>query len=485
LKDRSFTDPIRESLRKGQSAQDAILDVFGVYERMLQNSRNPRIREKSVDLEDVTHRLMGNLLEVSEQELNYENRIAIARNMTPSEILKLAAQKVAGLVLLEGGFGAHVAILARSIRIPLLVVSDPAILRLKEEDFLILDAEQGSLCIRPTAEVIAEYNRMEKDRAALAQTPAPDPGPAHTREGERIHLLANMNLLSDLPLIHQSGAEGIGLYRSEFPFLVRDNFPSEEEQTRIYRTIVEGMGGKPITFRTLDIGGDKTPGYMRGTLEANPVLGVRAIRFSLKNEPIFKQQIRAMLRATHDAELRMMFPMISSLDELREVRRIVRECEEELRRDGFSANQNPKIGIMVEVPAAAECIVELTDEVDFMSIGSNDLIQYILAVDRTNPAVADLYQSSHPAVLRAVARIVAAARDKNREISLCGDMAGELRMIPFLIGIGLRRLSVEPGKMNEIRTRIREISAREGENLAKRVLSAASCAETARCLAMK
>ena len=255
--------------------------------------------------------------------------------------------------------------------------------------------------------------------------------------------MANINLLNELVLAERYQAEGIGLYRSEFPFIVRSGFPSEEEQYRIYRTIVEHMGSRPVTLRTLDIGGDKMLSYFPSVDEANPFLGLRALRFTLRNKGIFVQQLRAMLRAGVGADFGIMFPMVSSLDEFLQARDIVQECCHELAEQGVEFNPAPRLGPMVELPSAVEIAAELAREADFLCIGTNDLIQYVLAVDRTNKHISEFYVPYHPAVLRSLKRIADAAAANRVPVSVCGEMAGDPKMIPFLIGIGIRELSMD------------------------------------------
>jgi phosphotransferase system enzyme I (PtsP) len=281
---------------------------------------------------------------------------------------------------------------------------------------------------------------------------------------------ANINLLSDLEPAREFKAEGVGLYRSEFPFIVRNDFPDEEEQFVIYKKLVEQMEGRSVTFRTLDIGGDKMLSYYSNVNEANPFLGMRAIRFSLQNRDIFAQQLRAFLRAGAGCNTRIMFPFISSVDDFLQAREITRECMDELEADGLPFCRQTPLGVMVEHPAAVEVVEELAQEADFLSIGSNDLIQYMLAVDRTNEQVSQLYLSHHPAILRVINRIVSAARKYGKDVSICGDLATDPRMLPFLVGIGLRKFSIDIVNTPAVQRLLESLLLTEAQEIAQTML---------------
>ena len=292
-----------------------------------------------------------------------------------------------------------------------------------------------------------------------------------TKDGVRIKLMANVNLLKDMEVLRQLSCDGIGLYRSEFPFIIRRNFPTEEEQFFVYRKLVEGAPTRDITFRTLDIGGDKIPTYWEPAKKENSFLGLRSIRFSLKHRDIFIQQIRAILRAGADCDLKIMFPMIFSLEEFLEARGVVMECVAELDKSGGAFNSHPKIGMMVEVPAVVEIIDEFAQIADFFSIGTNDLVQYMLAVDRTNEEVARYYIPHHPAVLRAIKRVADAAKAGAKDLSVCGDMVNNARYLKFLIGCGIRTLSMNPIYLAENQKIISGIDVASAEALTIRLLA--------------
>jgi phosphotransferase system enzyme I (PtsP) len=339
---------------------------------------------------------------------------------------------------------------------------------------VLLDADVGNLYVRPGQEVLSRFEARDLAGEALAFDPGMLRRPAATSDGTRINLAININLLSDVSRVGQAQYDGVGLYRTEFPFMIRSTFPSEEEQFVIYRKLINDVKGLPVTFRTLDIGGDKVLSYYQGVREENPFLGMRSIRFSLRHPDIFRQQIRAILRAGHESPLRLMFPMISSLDELRESREMVSRCIDELSAEGIEFNREPLIGIMVEIPSVIPIIRELAAESGFFSVGTNDLIQYTLAVDRTNEKVADMYVPHHPAILRSLKAIADAAIEAGIEASVCGDMAIEPRYIPFLLGIGMRSLSIDPQYMPAIKKAIAAIAIDDARALAEAMLDAPS-----------
>jgi len=346
---------------------------------------------------------------------------------------------------------------------------------------LLIDGDQGNVYIQPSEAVLKEY---ETHTRAIRELKASSKvyEITQTEDGKQINLFANINLLSDLKLAVAAGVKGVGLYRSEFPFIIRNSFPSEEEQYHVYSRIVQSMPGCEITFRTLDIGGDKMLSYQEETEEANPFLGLRAIRFSLLHKDIFSEQLRAFLRAGADANTRIMFPLIASLDDFLEAREVVYECMHDLEARGVPFNRDTKLGIMVELPSAVELIEDLAVEVDFMSIGTNDLIQYMLAVDRTNDLVSKLYLSHHPAILRAIERVVAAARWQQKDVSICGDIAMDPKMIPFLIGAGINKLSLPASHVHEIQQVIAAINTKKAFHTARQMLKCSLIQEVERFL---
>ncbi len=443
LKDKVFVDAIVDLIQSGVNPPQAILEVVHKYVLMFQLIPNAYLKEKSQDVKDIGNRLLQNLIGHGEKGNDYEGRIVIAEELFPSDALKLSSQKVAGIILLSGGTSSHLSILSRSLNIPMVITDTPQLLDLPPATKILLDAEQGNIYINPTPDVSDTFRQREDTRKNLSSIKDSVMPTTHTQDGARAYVLANINLLGDVKAARELKAEGIGLYRTEFPFIVRSDFPTEEEQFVIYKKLVDSMSGHEITFRTLDIGGDKVLSYYYHGKEENPFLGMRSIRFSLKHKDIFSQQLRAILRAGHQADLKIMFPMISSLDEFLEAKEIVRESMFSLSKDKIPYHASAQIGLMIELPSVLEIIEDLAQAADFFSIGTNDFIQYMLAVDRTNEKVADLYLPYHPSILRGLKRIVDAAITFKKEVSICGDMAHDEKYIAFLLGIGVRRFSVD------------------------------------------
>ncbi|MEZ4524867.1 MAG: phosphoenolpyruvate--protein phosphotransferase [Desulfobacterales bacterium] len=446
LKDPKFVDKIAEQIRSGISPPDAVRAVTRHYIDIFSASTHAYIREKASDMEDLGGRILKNMLKGRpDEKVRGKGRIVIARTLYPSEILKLASDDVEGIIVMKGGVTSHVSILARSLQIPMVIADHSALPTLPEGTPLLLDADIGNIHINPDEKVRRQFelrNEAARKAAAVSKKMCTM---THTGDGVRIRLMANVNLLSELKAAKELNAEGIGLYRTEFPFIVRPTFPSEEEQYLVYKRVFEDMGDRDVTIRTLDVSGDKALVYSDATSGANPELGLRSIRFSLHHRNIFEQQIRAILRAGIGAKgLRIMFPLISSVDEFLEARQVVYDCMESLKTDRLGFHPEPAIGMMVEVPSVVEIMQALTRVADFFSIGTNDFIQYTLAVDRTNEKVASYYRPCHPSVLRGLARIVNTVNAAGKEIAVCGEMGHEPEFIPFLLGIGIRTLSVDP-----------------------------------------
>ena len=480
LKDMGFSGAMKKLIDQGIPADRAVSSVVNDYINLFSKSTNPRLREKVLDVKDLGHRLLRNLQRHGEDHGDYEGQILIARELLPSDVLKFAAQKVEGIIIVQGSVTSHISILARSLRVPMVFVEKPDILEIPEGTLVLIDANQGTVFLDPSEKVLTQYEALIKPEEAPPEVVQPE---TFTRDGTKITLHCNVNLLSDMEYARQNQAEGVGLYRSEFPFIVRDEFPSEEAQRLIYEKIFGGLPGKQVTLRTLDVGGDKKLPYHQHNEEANPFLGLRAIRFSLKNPQIFKQQLRAMLRAGYGKDLRIMFPFISSVDDFLEALEMLELCKQELAQEGLPYNPAPEVGPMVELPAAVEIIDELARESDFLSIGTNDLIQYLLAVDRTNESVSSLYVSHHPAVLRAVYRIVNSAINNDVDVSICGDMALNYDMLKFLIGIGVRKISIDPQHIPRIQGFISSLHTEEARRHARKLLRYGTLREVNRFLA--
>jgi phosphotransferase system enzyme I (PtsP) len=473
LKDIRFMRDMEKRISEGTPPIEAIRAVAQHYIDLFSASTHAHVREKADDVEDLAGRILKNLRGEDETPwASKEERIVIAAELYPSDILRLAAENVKGIILVSGGVTSHVAILSRSLQTPLIIANEPQLLHVVEDTPVLMDAESGNIYVKPSEEVIKEYQFEEKATSALEITSHEVSLETFSRDGIRIRLLANINLLRDLKIARDMQAEGIGLYRSEFPFLMRSAVPSEEEQFFVYKQLFDEMAGKDITIRTLDIGGDKLLAYQDLKPEANPQLGLRAIRFSLHHRDIFHQQLRAILRAAAGAKtVRIMFPLISSLDEFYEAKKVVYDCISALERENLAHHPQPFIGILVELPSIVEIIDDIAVKADFLAIGTNDFVQYMLAVDRTNEQMAGYYKPHHPSVLRALNKIVKAANQQKTDISVCGEMAHQNEYIPFLTGIGVRSLSVYPKFLPEVQRFISGMRISDAESIAERLLS--------------
>lgn len=485
LKDKAFIDEITALIGKGVSVPQAVVKTVEDYARRFENLSNEYLREKERDVRDMGRRLLHNLTGADDEAGDYRNRLVIAQDIYPSDILKFFSQKAAGVILLSGGATSHLAILARSLGMPLVIAQEPRLLQLPPKTKILLDARQGNIHVNPSREIVSSCQRKEADRVRIGKLRKEVHEATYTKDGVRVTLLSNINLLGDLETARAVKAEGVGLYRTEFPFMIRSDFPSEEEQFMVYKKLVEGMPGREVVFRTLDIGGDKVLSYYDYGKEENPFLGMRSIRFSLKHKEIFAAQLRAILRAGAgmDAPLKIMFPMISSLDEFAEARKILKGCMAGLRKEKAAYHQSPQIGVMIELPAVLEIIDELAREADFFSIGTNDFVQYMLAVDRTNEKVADFYLPHHPAVLRALKKIAAAAQQEGIEVTVCGDMAHQEPYIPYLLGIGVRRLSLDTRYIPRIQAAVEKTDCGRARHLTERLLKASRISEIEKSLA--
>jgi phosphotransferase system enzyme I (PtsP) len=471
LKDKGFTDSLFSLVRGGMNPPQAVVEVGRDYVSKFSRMEDAYLREKIYDVKDVGRRLLENLTGRGQTHHDYQDKIVVARELFPSDALKLFSQKIKGIILLSGGATSHVAILARSLNIPLVVTNELALLSLAPTINVLLDAHMGNIYINPDHSVKAKiFQREELNRniSGLKKMIRKHP---ETRDGVAVKFMANINLLGDLKAANEFNADGVGLYRTEFPFMVRSNFPSEEEQYLIYRRLVEGMPGKEITLRTLDIGGDKVLSYSDHGSEANPFLGLRSIRFSLKYIDVFTAQLRAILRSGAGKRIRILFPMISSLDEFLQAKSVVRECVHQLKAESKEFIQDPPLGVMIELPSIVEIIDEMAQEADFFSIGTNDLIQYMLAVDRTNDRVAQMYLPYHPSVLRALKKIVDACLKAAKEVSVCGDMANDPEYLGLLLGLGVRCFSMDARYLPRMHERLRQLSIQECEKLAREVLA--------------
>lgn len=484
LEDRGLGDRVRHRIEAGESAAQAVTAVGRDYIETFRKLEDPYLRERAADVRDVAQRLLRRLRggegEPGRLELR-EPTVVIARDLTPSEFVRLIQPNLAGVAVVAGGRNSHTAILCRSAGIPAVVGLPPDLPRVEPGQPVILDGNAGMVYLSPPETVAREYARLAEDSARADQELRAHVGaPAATRDGLAVRLLGNAALLSDVPRILEAGGEGVGLYRTEFPFLIRSAFPDEDEQVEIYGKILAALGGRPATLRTLDVGGDKTLPYLPLPREDNPHLGWRSIRVSLELEEPFRIQVRALLRASLLGPLRVVFPMISTVGELRRARGIVDEERAALAERGIRVPPVP-VGAMIEVPSAALAVEHLAPLADFFSLGTNDLAQYLLAVDRANRRVAHLYEPLHPAVLGVIARVVEEARRWARPVGVCGEMASRVLGAAALLALGVDELSVSPGSLPRVRRFVQTADAGRLRRLAPR-LTAAPDAEDVRAL---
>lgn len=443
-------------------------------------------RERRADLEHITDRLLRNLQGqqthfVTRPRDNQTHAILVGRDLSPADTASIDRTVVQGFVTEFGGLTSHTAITARALGLPAVVGVKNLTSRILRGHKLIIDGVSGEIIINPTPEEIADYQALrDQYRARQQRTQESTKERASTQDGVFIKVSGNIALPSEAAELFEKGAQGIGLFRSEFLYMGRNTLPSEEEQTRQYRRILETSGNEGATIRTLDIGGDKLAESIQQAPEANPIMGLRAIRFCLQHPEILRVQLRALWRASPYGNLRILVPMIASLEEVRAFKAILAQCREELIAEGYELPERLPIGIMIELPSAAIIADLLAQEVDFFSIGTNDLIQYTLGVDRVNEQVSSLYRPLHPAILRLIARICQAAQSAQIPVSICGEMAGEIFYIPLLLGLGLRSLSMAASSIPKAKAAIRLLRMSDCEALTQEVLAqktASDCAQ--------
>lgn len=456
-------------------AESAVHQVTTDFVHVFEQLEDAYMRERAADVRDVGNQLLrglqgGHLSDVSSIT---QSVVLVARDLAPSETIQLPKQHVKGILLTEGGPTSHTAILAKALGIPAVVgVGNTLFEHIHSQDIVIVDGTKGEVHIRPDEVTRNRYTEeLDRERKHQVELDKLVLLPAETLDGHRVELAGNMGGVVEVDLLLEKGAEGVGLFRSEFLFMGRDSLPSEEEQYEAYAAVARRMQGKPVIIRTLDIGGDKQLEYLDLPEEMNPFLGWRAIRISLSRPDWFKTQVRAILRAGSHGKVLMMFPMISHLEQVRQAKRLVEEARQELRSENIAFDEQVEVGVMIEIPSACLIADSLAKEVDFFSIGTNDLVQYTLAVDRMNDKVAPLYTHFHPAVLRLIKMVIDASHANGIWTGMCGEMAGDPVATELLLGMGLDEFSASAGSLLQVKHRIRSLTYEQAKQTADKALS--------------
>ena len=481
LEDDDLISEVEDKIKgDGLPAAKALHDGINEYCDMISQLDDPYLRERAADLKDIGKRWLKNLLGMKIHDLsNLEpGTIVVTEDLTPSDTAQLDLENCIGFITEVGGKTAHSAIMARSLELPAVVGVKGILTEVKDGELVVMDGETGELYLEPSEELISEYVKkqeaLRKEKEELRKLIHED---AVTVDGRKVDIWGNIGSPNDVDAVIESGATGIGLYRTEFLFMNSDHFPTEEEQYQAYRVVAEKMQGKPVTIRTMDIGGDKELPYLDLPKELNPFLGYRAIRISLENKDMFKTQLRAILRASQYGQIKIMYPMISSINEIRKANAILEECKKELDEIGKIYDRNIKVGIMVETPAVAFRAKYFAKECDFFSIGTNDLTQYTLAVDRGNEKIANLYDTYNPAVLQAIKMLIDGAHEGGIKISMCGEFAGDENAIAILFGMGLDAFSMSGISIPRVKRIIMKLNKKECENLVERILTLSTASE--------
>jgi len=469
IDDPDLKKEVIKGIRDRKLSLESVLSVvIKDYSEFFRKLPDPQFQGKAIDIMDIGRRILRNCQSNSPLPTQFEQEegiIIIAEDLTPSDIVGFDPKIIRGLAMSEGTATSHASILARSLGIPALIQVKHLLCEVKTGTFLIIDGNTGSIVVDPPAKIVDEYHeaslQFENQKRSMQETLSQ---PAMTRDGTRLRLYANIGQSQDVDAVLANQADGIGLYRTEFTYLIRRRFPTEDELFDIYWSVVERLGNADVVIRTIDLGGDKIPYLVGQSIEKNPELGWRAVRMALDLTDMFKTQLRAILRTCAKSgrgNVRVLFPMISNLSELRRAKYLLEETATELRATGLTIPDRIPVGTMIEVPSAALMAGRLVREVDFLSIGSNDLIQYTLAVDRTNSKVAHLYQPANPAVLRLIKEVVDAGASAGKSVSLCGELAGDSRYTALLLGLGLREFSMNAVFIPRVKQIVRAVSLPE------------------------
>lgn len=481
LSDPELLNPVLDKVStESVNAEFAMKETADMFVSMFESMDNEYMKERAADIRDVTKRVIAHLLgvQIPNPSLISEEVVIIAEDLTPSDTAQLNRQYVKGFTTDIGGRTSHSAIMARSMEIPAVVGTKKATSSIENNVMVIVDGLDGDVIIDPSAEVIAQYEEKKaKYEAQKTEWAKLVNEPTVSKDGQHVELAANIGTPDDVKGVLENGGEAVGLYRTEFLYMGRDQLPTEDEQFDAYKTVLERMEGKPVVVRTLDIGGDKELPYLNLPKEMNPFLGFRAIRLCLEEQDIFRTQLRALLRSSSYGNLKIMFPMIATVSEFREAKAILLEEKEKLVANGVEISDSIEIGMMVEIPSTAVMADQFAKEVDFFSIGTNDLIQYTMAADRMNEQVSYLYQPYNPAILRLISLVIDAAHKEGKWAGMCGEMAGDPIAIPLLLGLGLDEFSMSATSILPARTQIKELSKEEAQNVKEKVLAMSTTEE--------
>ncbi|MDA1475764.1 phosphoenolpyruvate--protein phosphotransferase [Bacillus changyiensis] len=481
LSDPELLNPVKDKIKSDSvNAEFALKETADMFVSMFESMDNEYMQERAADIRDVTKRVTGHLLgvDIPNPSLISEEVIIVAGDLTPSDTAQLNRRFVKGFTTDIGGRTSHSAIMARSLEIPAVVGTKVATKELQNGVLVIVDGINGDVIVDPSQETIKQYE--EKHQSFLAQKAEWAKlvnEPTVTNDGHHVELAANIGTPDDVKGVLENGGEAVGLYRTEFLYMGRDQLPTEEEQFDAYKTVLERMEGKSVVVRTLDIGGDKELPYLELPKEMNPFLGYRAIRLCLDEQEIFRTQLRALLRASTYGNLKIMFPMIATVNEFKEAKAILLEEKAKLQAEGQTVADDIEVGMMVEIPASAVIADQFAKEVDFFSIGTNDLIQYTMAADRMNEQVSYLYQPYNPAILRLITIVIEAAHKEGKWVGMCGEMAGDEIAIPILLGLGLDEFSMSATSILPARTQISKLSKKETESFKEQILSMSTTEE--------
>ncbi|MFO8348822.1 phosphoenolpyruvate--protein phosphotransferase [Staphylococcus aureus] len=478
LDDPELIQPIQDKIKnENANAASALTDVTTQFVTIFESMDNEYMKERAADIRDVSKRVLSHVLgvELPNPSMIDESVVIVGNDLTPSDTAQLNKEFVQGFATNIGGRTSHSAIMSRSLEIPAIVGTKSITQEAKQGDMIIVDGLNGDVIVNPTEdELIAYQDKRERYFADKKELQKLRDADTVTVDGVHAELAANIGTPNDLPGVIENGAQGIGLYRTEFLYMGRDQMPTEEEQFEAYKEVLEAMDGKRVVVRTLDIGGDKELSYLNLPEEMNPFLGYRAIRLCLAQQDIFRPQLRALLRASVYGKLNIMFPMVATINEFREAKAILLEEKENLKNEGHDISDDIELGIMVEIPATAALADVFAKEVDFFSIGTNDLIQYTLAADRMSERVSYLYQPYNPSILRLVKQVIEASHKEGKWTGMCGEMAGDETAIPLLLGLGLDEFSMSATSILKARRQINGLSKNEMTELANRAVDCAT-----------